>query len=403
MKVLVKTLQQQQFELEVSGTSTVGQVKEQIQAGHGHVAAHQKLIHAGKVMENGNTLDSYGVKEGEFLVLMVRKPRTPKKSEGAAATASAPAAAAAAPEEKKDDAEMAEAKPAEPQQQQQQQQPPAAEETKPADSPAAAEPAATATAPGTGDDTPATATETPAAGDDGNSLVTGTAYEAMVKQLQDMGFPEDQVKLALRAAFNNPDRAVEYLMSGIPDMPPEAAPAVAQPPVAQPPTATGAEPMQQASPTPGTEQPAAAPATGEDAGNFDFLREMPQFDQLRQMVLTNPQLLEPVLQQLGESNPELLQKISENQAEFLRMLHEPIPGGDDAPPGGPGVPGMPGGVPQTGGPPGGQQYIQVTPDEKAAIERLEAMGFDRGMVLQAYFACDKDENAAANWLFENGD
>lgn len=44
-------------------------------------------------------------------------------------------------------------------------------------------------------------------------IVTGPALQAAIDGMVEMGFERDQVIRALRASFNNPDRAVEYLMS----------------------------------------------------------------------------------------------------------------------------------------------------------------------------------------------
>ena len=55
-----------------------------------------------------------------------------------------------------------------------------------------------------------------------------------------------------------------------------------------------------------------------------------------------------------------------------------------------------------GGPPPGAVQIQLTEEERAAVERLEQLGFPRGAVVQAYIACEKNEEMAANMLFDMG-
>jgi UV excision repair protein RAD23 len=44
-------------------------------------------------------------------------------------------------------------------------------------------------------------------------MVQGEQFNQTVNGIVNMGFPKEDVVRALRAAFNNPDRAVEYLIN----------------------------------------------------------------------------------------------------------------------------------------------------------------------------------------------
>ncbi|KAM1954511.1 hypothetical protein EV1_023674 [Malus domestica] len=159
----------------------------------------------------------------------------------------------------------------------------------------------------------------------------------------------------------------------------------AYPPVANLP----AQAPQPAAPTGGSNAnpldlfPQGLPNMGANAGagNLDFLRNSPQFQALRAMVQANPQILQPMLQELGKQNPHLMQLIQAHQADFLRLINEPVEGGE-----GNLLEQLGAAVPQA---------VTVTPEEREAIERLEAMGFDRALVLEVYFACNKNEELAS--------
>ncbi|KAK7908636.1 UV excision repair protein Rad23 [Apiospora marii] len=385
MKVTFKDLKQQKFVLEIEPTDLVSAVKQRIADEKGWDPKSQKLIYSGKILKDEDTVETYKIEEKGFVVCMVNKPKV----------AAAPAASSSAVPETPARA-------------------PAATPAAPA---APSHSSATSAAPPA---TPTPAGATAAAGaapHDPNAMAMGAERASIITNMEAMGFERAQIDAAMRAAFHNPDRAVEYLLNGIPETARQQPPAESQGQAAAAPeadaaaiaSAMAAEPSgDEGAPVNlfdlaaqaqgggrggagagagagarGAAAPAAAAAGGDanrDLGNLDFLRNNAQFQQLRQIVQQQPGMLEPILQQLGAGNPQLAQLISQNPNQFLQLLGEDAEDDAALPP--------------------GAQAISVTEEERDAIERLTRLGFSQEACIQAYFACDKNEELAANLLFD---
>jgi len=378
MIITLKTLKQQTFKIEVEESESVRTFKEKIEAHKGgeFPANCQKLIYAGKILRDDTKMSEYDIDEKKFVVIMVTKPST-SPNEESVSTESAPSTAAA-PQVTTNATGSVKTPNLESEKNPTETKAPAVEaksdskQTPPSETPS---------------DTSEIISSVNVEGLDisaaESTLVLGEDYERMVSQITEMGYEREEVERALRASFNNPDRAVEYLLTGV--LPPEQ------------------EPQSESPPTGGNTQPSSTPTLGQgtEGDPLSFLRSQPQFQQMRQVIQQNPQLLNAVLQQIGQTNPQLLQLISQNQESFVRMLNEPAATAGSNP--------SPGGGAATGGGGGGgtaiplesslgQATAQVSPQDREAIERLKALGFPEYLVIQAYFACDKNENLAANFL-----
>ena len=111
-----------------------------------------------------------------------------------------------------------------------------------------------------------------------------TGFATNLANLVGMGFIREEAEFALRASFNHPCMAVDYLVSGVP--------------------------------------PSAFPP--EEENPLAFLRGEPEFQRIRTLVQANPNSLQALLLSFGQQHPALMDTIHRHKATFVRMLHEPV-------------------------------------------------------------------------------
>lgn len=345
-----------------------------------------KLIFSGKVLQDAKTLQETGLKDGDQVMTMVSK----KKKAPAAVKVVEPQTAPEASTTPATTAEQTESTPA-------------------AETSAAA--------------------EVPAAQGDNTGFVVGAQRDQTVERIMEMGYEREQVERALRAAFNNPDRAVEYLIMGIPEnLQPAANPAAAA--AAAAPDAAAAEGTAPAgqndaqiteldddednlfaqaaqgedgSGVPG--QGAGIAGAGAGAGAAGAAGVPNQIgltandlDALRQVVSGNPEALGPLLENMCARYPQLRQQIMSNPEVFVSMLLQAVGDNLGNLMGGEGVEGDDG-LAGAAGEPEPAFNVEMSEEDEQAIGRLCELGFERSLVIQVYFACDKNEEIAANMLF----
>ncbi|PAV87744.1 hypothetical protein WR25_03780 [Diploscapter pachys] len=321
ISITFKTLKQESFKLELMPSDNIGDVKKKIAEARGedYAVELQKLIYNGKILNDTDIVESAGLDPQKFVVVMLSAKKKPAEPETTAAA-----------------------------------------EPTPAESATPSVPPTTPIYKGgtesTSDATPQVAAPTQVAPNAPARAASNLTAEqnSQIDAISGMGYPREQVVAALQAAYWNSDRAVEYLLTGIPDEQQLAAGEFQG----------GAE----AEHIEGSEE-----GEGGDLGDLAYLRSNPQINELRRLIQGNPALLNDVFQQISAVNPELLNAIQSNPAEFLAMLNEPIV--DENPAAGRGEGNAPAGGQQQGQPPVRGHIVRLTPAEQEAIQRIKSMGF----------------------------
>ena len=185
-------------------------------------------------------------------------------------------------------------------------------------------------------------------------------YTEQINALVDMGYEKEKVERAIKAANGSIDLAVEYLNEEqIPN---------------------------QTEPNTGN-----ANSNIPSSSNSNLPEELKKNASIiKCLCMNNPEKLPSILTNLKEHSPQLFELIKQHEEDFKNLLVSPLSEED--------IRNFQSIQQELRRPPG--QTIRLTKEESDAVKRLQELGFSQADAVQAYFACDKNEEMAANFLFE---
>ena len=199
-------------------------------------------------------------------------------------------------------------------------------------------------------------------------------YTEQINNLVDMGFVRSEAEAAIKAARGDTNLAIEFLYNGIPaNLPPE-------PTQNMPVSSSSSEALQKVAST------------------------------IKIICSQNPNALQTILMNIEQTNPQLMNNIKEHEEEFKNLLQSPVTQADlqnfqqiQNTLGGIGMgSGLNFGGGQRGQRSQGGVQIPLSKEEFEAVKRLKELGnFSDIEAVQAYMACEKNEELAANFLLES--
>lgn len=134
---------------------------------------------------------------------------------------------------------------------------------------------------------------------------------------------------------------------------------------------------------------------------------------LRMLISSNPLMLQELLEEVGETNPEIIDFISEHEQQFKQLMSQPVTDQDaelfnrimGVKPGEEGIYMQEGEEEEEEDDEELAAQLDLDSTEfnqkdREAIQNLVSLGFNESDATQAYIVCDKNEESAANFLLQ---